>query len=187
MRCIYIDESGRNKEDQTTIVAAIVVEAEQQYSRMVTALGDVLGTVPTAVRALPEYADTGFISHATSIWGTNKTLREHWGRTDRADFLKAMVAIPIRVGAPICLAITHRSNPHGHQYHHEWAFGACVAEADGFIRRYGSEGEEGVVVAENIPEMHKRLRRITQRLQRVPYWSRSPIPLLFDGRQFTSV
>src|SRR5262249_45473830 len=113
--------------------------------------------------------------HATDIWN-NPKYRDDWGLTDRLAFLKAMMALPRRIGIPICMGMVRREcqalNIAGMtvgQSHHFQGFWNCVACEDKFIRDHAGLREVATVVAEDVPEMRKYLRTIPKMLRNNPH------------------
>jgi hypothetical protein len=62
MRFVYIDEAGTSEHEPVTIVAALVVNADEQIMFAEAAIAEVLGAVPK------EFGEN-FVFHAKDVWG----------------------------------------------------------------------------------------------------------------------
>jgi hypothetical protein len=167
LRFIYIDEAGTDVNQPFTIVTGIIVDADTQYIRVEQEIAKLVETVPEKHRT------ANFISHATSIYHGVDGLREEWSWEDRRQFIKTMLAIPLRLGVPICIGIVRRTTPLDPNtrlslvdHHHMIAFSICIADADRYIMKKGHPNEIGTLVVENIPERERLLRSSFEMLKK---------------------
>lgn len=158
LRFIYVDEAGTNPSEPVTVVAGIIVDADTQFSLAEEELASLTKDY------VPNDLQDGFISHATTVWGSKK-YHDVWDREERLAYLLGLASLPRRLGIPICFCIVKRgiqgypddSLPPA-TYDHILAFNGAVTRADKYVRDYGREAEVATLVVENIPEMHKFLK-----------------------------
>lgn len=157
VRFVYVDEAGRSDNEPLTVVVGAIVSPDADYLAVEDGLSRMKAKVPPRYRS-------GFVSHATSIW-SNPKFREGWSRKERFEFLHGMLAIAADNSIPLVMAGVKRTNPNHSEdtmsradYHHMYAFGLCLAHADKYLREECGANETAVVVAENLPEMHKHLK-----------------------------
>ena len=162
MRFVYIDEAGTSQQEPVTIVAGLIIDADNQLMSAEAAVCEALGAVP------PQLSD-GFVFHAKDVW-SNKGYRDHWRMSDRLAFLKNMMALPRRLGIPIAYGIHRRGfdwkgpidfkgiGMSPAQLDHLMSFTGCIARADKYIRENAGTSEIASVVAEDIPEMRRFLK-----------------------------
>lgn len=125
------------------------------------AVAEVLGTVP------PQYRND-FVFHATDVFGGDKYKDSGWSITDRLFLLKSMMSIPRRLGMAVTVAAHWRgaieypsTGPLSmSQFEHMQAFALCISMADRSIRKYAGHREVATIVAEDVPEMRRFLRRV---------------------------
>src|SRR6266487_1457816 len=154
MQFVFVDEAGTSENEPVTIVAGLIVNADEQLMFAEGAIDEALGAVPKIIR------DAGFLFHATAIW-SDKRYREHWAQADRLAFLDAMMSLPRRLNFPLSFGLVRRNAPDGKtwpsmslaQSHHVMAFGFCLSRADKHIREHCGLNEVATVVAEDVPEM----------------------------------
>jgi hypothetical protein len=168
MRFIYTDEAGTGANEPVTVVAGLIVNADTQWAPTMERIFEALKTVP-------EKLQDEFIFHATEVWSAK--YRADWSMDGRLEFLKRMMGIPRESGLAIAYGAFFRDgaiNPdvnltelklRPEQYQHMHAFEACMASADDYIRNFAASNELAAIVAEDIPEMRKRLREATIQLR----------------------
>jgi hypothetical protein len=162
VRFVYVDEAGTSENEPVTIVVGLIVNADEQLMFAESVVEEALGSVPSKLR-------DGFVSHAMEVWSSPK-YRDDWAMSDRLRFLKTMMGLPRRLKLPILLGLVRRSSEvppemaskgiSRAQYHHILAFWMCVSQADRYMRDHAGLSEVGTVVAEDVPEMRKYLRKL---------------------------
>ncbi len=167
MRFIYVDEAGTAANEPVTVVVALIANADEQLLPTIAAVERVLTLVPE------RYRDR-FVFHATAIWNS-KMYRPDWGMEERKAFLMAMMEVPRACGVPISYGVIYRDgkiNPEADldgmtpsQYQHAHAFGLCMASADEYVTNFAGPKEMATIVAEDVPEMRKRLEQSVLRLR----------------------
>lgn len=170
MRYVYIDEAGTAATEPITIVAAVVVPADEPYAAVENELRECLNTVPARHRS-------GFVSHARSVWGDHR-FRDDWDKDERLAFLLRMMGIPRKMGLAIAFGKVRRDAPGGPlgkftkaQMDHLMAFSFCLAMADRYVRTYCRPGEVATLIAEDLPECKPLLHTA------VPYLRERPLLL----------
>ena len=171
VRYIIMDETGTSAKEPFTLVVALVVDADRQVLLAEQAINEVASAVP------PEFGD-GFVFHATDLF-SNRAYRDSWAQSDRFGMLRDMMALPRRLGIPLCFSLVRRSDSclpgfedsglSFAEQDHYMAFLVCVAQADKYMRNYAATGEVGTVIAEDVPSMKGLLRRVPQMLRERPY------------------
>lgn len=168
VRYVFIDEAGISANEPVRIVAGIIVHADKQCAPTEAAVNDALQLIPEHHRAAcPVFT-------AKKIWG-DETLRENWSLEDRKQLLCAMMSIPRRLNLPIALGACLRTTEMPPellksrgitlvQAQHGIAFQECVARADSWINKYARHNEVATVIAEDVPESKRLLRRMTKHL-----------------------
>jgi hypothetical protein len=186
LRYIYVDEAGTSEREPVTIVAGIIVEADTQFVPAEKEL-DALKKdyVPTSMQEK-------FISHATTIWGSQR-IREAWQFEERLAYLLGIMSLPRRLGIPLSFGLVRRTAPmppdfnlnllSPAQFHHTLAFSGAVSRADKYIRDYGRPEEVATLVVENIPEMHSFLRKIVNGLRSEPITLSDPDDFILTGAE----
>lgn len=164
VRFIFVDEAGTSDHEPITVIASLIVHADEQLLFADTAIKEALDAVPSLYRE-------GFHFHATEVWNS-KEFREGWGLTDRLALLKTMMSLPRRLGIPINVAICPRESSIGvpedilrskmglskAQYQHVLTFGQGMARADKYVRDHADPKEVATIVAEDVPEMRRHLQ-----------------------------
>lgn len=144
-----MDEAGTSaaRDEKCCVVAAVIAHADNDILLAEKLIEEALLSVPSKFRS-------GFVFHAESIMNDPK-YRDDWRLTDRVDFLRDMMSIPLRLQLGIAYGqhwadatehLTRRMASNVEQ--HLYAFQQCVAYADRFIRERCSEREIGTIVAE---------------------------------------
>ncbi|UPJ30297.1 DUF3800 domain-containing protein [Bradyrhizobium sp. CW1] len=164
MRYIYLDEAGTSAKEPVSVVAGIIVHADQQYVLAEQRLQQLLQMVPPELRG-------DFVFHAKSVWGDH-SLREAWPFEDRLEYLKRMMAIPRELGLAVTIGIVRRSweipsivAMPKEKFQHLMAFFHCIAKADKYIRDYAGEFEVATVVAEDVDGVKEHMRLVLKALR----------------------
>lgn len=163
---ILLDEAGTSAPEPVTIVSSVVVDQIEQRGVVIAELDRLREFVPQAFQ--PE-----FISHGKDIWNSHH-YRDQWSFSDRLAYLCAMMSIPRRLGLPVTVAKLRRDAPpivrarshfKDHEFQHAMAFASCIAHTDrNIVRRFGDTPLVSVI-AEDVPEMRSRLKRMGEVLK----------------------
>jgi Protein of unknown function (DUF3800) len=159
MRYIYTDEAGTSAREPVCVVAAVIVDADNQWRDLDLAIKSAIHEwVPESIR-------DNFYIHATEIFSGGKTVkRDEWPLESRLSFLKTILSIPRLYDVPIAIGKivkAERSFPISEEdmkkfginhngMCHLTAFVDCMEKADYFLRHYLGGKEIGSVVAEEI-------------------------------------
>ncbi len=169
MRFVFMDEAGTSAGEPVTIVVGLVVNADVHFMRAEAAVKETLLAVPEPLREK-------FNFHATEVWASQK-YRDIWSMPDRLSILHKMMSLPLRLDIAIAMGMVRRTAPvittaTSHlsktQQDHLMAFIFCVSQADKYIRDYAALDEVGTIVAEDIPEMRKILKKVPKFLRDNP-------------------
>lgn len=186
MHYIYTDEAGQTAAEPVTIVAAVLVDADRQYTSVEKALDRVLSNVP-------EHFKDDFHFHAKSIWGDERW-RHGWTFDARLAFLKAMMAIPSSLGLTVTVGVVRRGvvpllddlksllKVREDQWDHMIAFMECISIADMVIQKTCAAEEVASVVAEDVEGIREQLKMTLIVLRRGAYNSIG-IPYRQSSRQ----
>lgn len=172
MRILYLDESGTSANEGVTVVVAIVVDADRQWTAAKSRLDRLVAEyVPASLRE-------AFLVHSTDLLNGRKNPPE-WSRADRTALLREVAAIPGNVGMPLCLGVVRRGalgddaykkynkaskRIRSHNADHLVAFQYCLTEAERYLRGHCEVDEIAVAVYEDTDEMRGVLRgRLTGR------------------------
>lgn len=180
LRYIYLDESGTSgqKREKFRVVAGIIVQPDESYVRLEQAIRDLREDIPNQYRS-------NLIIHSTDILNSRK-LDEGWSLSDRIEFLKRAMAIPLSVGAAVVYGmILAEDKPHETlkpltmkrvQFEHAMALNFCLCEADEYLRKYTHPDEVGTVIYEDLSGPKDHLKTQIEFLRFVKYAQ------LYDGR-----
>lgn len=169
MRFIFIDEAGTSKPEPVTVVVGIIADADKDLMVAEKMVKEVVGGVPESMREK-------FVFHAAEIFN-GKERYENWSMTDRLLVLEKMMRIPRKVGMAVTISAGWRNKgafPRdspakerigSEQADHLIAFSLCLAVSDRNIRKHGGPTEVASVVAEDVPEMRKYLKRVPKILK----------------------
>lgn len=172
MRYVFMDEAGTSAPEPVTVVVGLIANADQHVMRAEALVAEALGAVPEKFRP-------GFVFHATQVFG-DKEFQKDWSLTDRLSLLYAMMSIPKRLEMAVCVsanwrnAVDYGDAPRGigisaFQFDHLSAFMNCVAVCDRGLRQHAGVNEVAAIVAEDVPEMRRLLKRVPQMLREQPY------------------
>ncbi len=160
MRLIYTDEAGTSAQEPVSVVASVLVHGDRQWRILEEEIRKAIAChVPDSIRE-------GFWIHATEIYSGGKTVkRDEWPLEERLDFLKSILCIPFVHDAPIALGVQFKKPLQikdssqikiARQAHH-LAFAKCMKRVDWFLRGYLGGAENGIVIAEDEPNMRQFL------------------------------
>lgn len=168
MRLIYVDEAGTSAKEPVSVVAAVIVDADDQLRSVVDALASLIKS------GVPRIYQEGFVFHAKEMFsGGRRISRDVWSFQDRLGFYKGVLGIPLIHQLPIAMALSQRGafgpDVYGpvspkiapHQIDHISAFMCCVEKADYFLRKYLKRREVGVVIAEDVTELRSYLSKMS--------------------------
>ena len=172
VRFVFVDEAGTSENEPKTVVVGIIVHADEQLMFAERAIHEALEAVPNEFRS-------GYVFHATDVWGSPKYRDGSWPMTNRLSLLKTMMGLPRRLRTHISMGMVRRDADVGWhegvmggiskaQMQHYMAFSFCVGEADCYIRTKAKLNEVGTVVAEDVPEMRQVLARIPKIMRMAP-------------------
>ena len=170
VRLIYADEAGTGPAEPVRVVAAVVVQADEQAQTLIREMEQVYDEC-----VLPEYRE-GFIFHAKDLFSPSakKNKYPNWNFEDRLDFIKAVTCLPFIHDVPIALGSMRKGTLQHSQevlarlrkkklgpaaVDHAMAFASCLERADLFLRKYLDGKEKGLVIAEDVNEKRVVLRR----------------------------
>lgn len=164
MRLIYTDEAGTSAPEPVRVVAAVIVQGDEEHRNLTREFQKVLDEcVPASVR-------DGFVFHAADVFGGGKGIdRQQWSFPDRLEFIKRVLGLMPEHSIPVAMGcvfagyheriLKHLDMPVPYPvYDHVVAFGSCLERADAFLRKYLKGAEDGVVIAEDAPERRRVLR-----------------------------
>jgi hypothetical protein len=167
VRYIFVDEAGTSAPEPVTVVVGITADADTHVMSAEALALELLASVP------PKHKE-GFVFHATQVFG-DKKYQSDWSITDRLHLLKGMMSIPRRIGMSITVAACWRDAPMPAdpnltkaQLDHAVAFMYCLTVTDRNIRRHARPGEVATVVAEDVPEMRRFLKKMPQMFRDSP-------------------
>jgi len=174
MRYIFVDEAGTSANEPVTVVVGIIASADQHVMAAERRIEEILGGVPAAFKE-------GFVFSAKTIL-QDQRYQSEWTSNDRLGLVKAMMAVPRRIGMTISVAVYWRGAQMAKLYDefreagmsvaqadHFMAFNMCLACADGYIRDAADHSEVASVVAEDTDEMRKHLKHVVRMLRASPH------------------
>lgn len=176
VRFVFMDEAGTSAHEPVTVVVGLIADADKHVLSAEALALEAIGAIP------PQFAD-GFVFHAMQVFG-DKRYHEEWSLQDRLILLQNMMAIPRKIGLGLVISTHWRGSVDysgreirklglkPHQEDHLIAFSQCVCVADRSIRWYGGASEVASIVAEDVPEMRRFLRKVPE------LWRKNPINLL---------
>lgn len=173
MRYIFVDEAGTSAREPVTVVVGIIANADEHIMSAEALAQECIGAVPARHK-------TGFVFHATEIFGSKK-YQEDWSLTDRLQLLRSMMSIPRQIGMAVSVsAMWRKAVNHDRslkltgltqsQFEHLLAFQNCIVSSDRSIRNNAGPREVATVVAEKVPEMERFLKGVPKYLRNDPYY-----------------
>lgn len=170
MPIAYMDEAGTSALEPVSVVAAVIVLTESQAERTRAEIERVLDRhVPTSQRE-------GYVFHAKDIFsGAGKNFAE-WGDGGRWNIQREILALPKKLGLPVCFGFSRRSAAGTEAYEfssigrpeyfdHMMAFQGCVSAVNRLMERRGFVDSSLQLVAEDVEHMRTRLTHILNVLQ----------------------
>ena len=164
VRYIFIDEAGTSEREPISVVAGIIVHADEQCVPAEAKVAEVLEAIPTKFReAFPVF-------HAKKIWGSD-LFRDEWTLEDRKKVLMDMMSIPKEIGMPISFGLVSREavvppdamiRNTAAQAHHALALQNCLGEADRWMKHSAKSNEIATVIAEDVPESKRLLKFVAR-------------------------
>lgn len=158
MRFIFTDEAGVSQHEEYTVVAGIVVEADEQLVRAENHVREIFSGIPVSIQE-------DFVYSAKAVWA-EREIRNHWPLEGRLRFLEALMGVPMLHGLALCFGVARRGQGIGipdklerARLQFSMAFGGCMAKADGYIRDNGNPSEVGVIVAEDSNKIERSLAK----------------------------
>lgn len=185
MRFIYVDEAGISAKEPVIVVVGVMVEADTKWKEVAQEISE------TFDKMVPHQFREGFIFHGTDVYSGGK-YRSEWEFSDRLEFFKAFLAIPIRMKLPMSISMLDR------RYGSDWltlgelpkekmehllVHQMCVARADKFLRVHLNPSELGVVIAEDTPGMKRYFKKIHEGLRLSPIEFTSEMLQDYSGNQ----
>lgn len=168
MRNIYTDEAGTSAKEAVSVVVALIVDPDTRWFPVVAALAALYQDIPSQYRS-------GFAFHARRLFGQNKY--PGWSYEDRKAFMRRVMTLPSKFDIPIALGATRRGRVdsskwpekkmNAAQVDHLWAFTLCIGMCNQHLAD-ACPDELGQVIAEEIPEMHRYLRKSVNLLRGRP-------------------
>jgi hypothetical protein len=158
---IYVDEAGTSAKEPVTVVVGVIIHADTQWRIAQEHLEKVLDDfVPPDLRQ-------GFIFHAKNIWSGYREHDDTWSKNERSALIEAVASIPLRLGMAISLGRVKRGKLPCNfkqikpcEFDHIFAFQACMARANKYVRDWGNATEVATVVAEDVTHMRRFLRAV---------------------------
>ncbi|WP_126665509.1 DUF3800 domain-containing protein [Croceibacterium ferulae] len=176
---IYADEAGTAPAEPVRVVACVIIEGDDQWRSIDHQLSRVIR------ESVPELYRNGFIFHGKEVFNGGKHIsRYEWAFNERLDFFKEVVSLPFAYDLPVSLGVVWSDMLSGGEglpdfiangtvkkqhYEHLMAFGYSLERADHFLRKYLSGCENGVVIAEDLPENRALLARGGLVFREAPY------------------
>lgn len=174
VRTAFIDESGRSSREPVTVVAGVIVHGDSQWKPVTEYLGKLIKEF------VPPERQRGFVIHATDLF-SGKALGEKWRDGVKPlkswEFLKSVLGTPHKFGIPIAFAFCKRldveemrlalpnakldldgMNRNRVGLQHIYSYIECTKLIDKFVFNECND-EVCTLVVENIPEMHKIIRK----------------------------
>jgi hypothetical protein len=158
---VYVDEAGTSANEPVSVVVGVIVHADTQWRAAAQALS------ATVERFVPRELRHQYVFHAKAVFNGDRRSRTIWPKEDRVSFIHAVLEIPKRLGLAIALGKVRRDagapwpieNLTVSQKQHLFAFGTCLARVDKHLREYGENSEVATVVAEDVPQMRRFLKK----------------------------
>lgn len=159
MRRIYIDESGTSEREPVAVVAGVIIDADKQWreaDRRLALLREELG--------LPR----DFVFHAKDIFANKKGVEAFgWDIHKRIQIIGAVITIATELNVPQAYGWFHKRDAgprYGKGDAHWLAFTFCLWAADQYVRAMHPD-EVATVIAEDSPDMRKRLKKVPAMLR----------------------
>jgi hypothetical protein len=158
VRFVYVDEAGISANEPVTVVAGVMVHADNQWKELELLIADLKREY------LPEKDIPSVIFHATDLFhGTGYFRREDWSKELRWEILEKLVSLPRKLSMPIILGLSKADGPKSKgqaMMEHILAYGWCIIAANDFMNAMVDKNEVATVVAENNNEARKHLKKL---------------------------
>jgi len=159
---VHIDEAGTSAREPKAVVAAAIIDADNQYRDVEQRIAD------TILEFIPAHMRDGFVFHAKDVFGKYKK-REGWTIARCNEITDAWLRIALDLSIPVQLAwIWKNQNEAGvcevNEEAHTVVFAQCIQSVDDFMREE-YPNEIASLVAEDCPQMRAKLRHMLQKVR----------------------
>jgi hypothetical protein len=166
VRLFYIDESGRSslEKDPHFVVAGLGVHGDTQYHPLVSRIASIRD------ECFPNGAPDGFYFHATELYsGGGFFPRETWPREKRHEVLAKLASVPREFNLPVFLSSLDRKALRGKSFEGlarmflDIEHCICLTFIEVLMEKWlvkFAANELAMIVAEDIPETKKHLKKV---------------------------
>jgi hypothetical protein len=170
VRLIYVDEAGTSgsPHEPVAVVVGVLVDGDTQFKPVAQEI------YSTFLKWVPKDLQGSYIFHATDVFSGRK--HKDWPLETRIGLLKDMMSLPMRMYLPMVVGTVRKVSPVSPditqglsetEFFHMQAFAACLEAAGMYFRKFAAS-EAGVIVAEDLPKMPEKLKRVLQFIKRHP-------------------
>jgi len=154
VRFVYVDEAGTSKKEPVAVVAAVIIQADDQWRKAEKRLEDI------RQKYLPDNIRNGFIFHAKELFSGGKLLsnKTGWSLEMRLPIIKEILAIPFELDFPVAFGFVRSRPDDRYVARHLLAFSICIKAANDLIR-VNFKDEIAIVIAEDVTHMRGILKK----------------------------
>lgn len=169
MHYLFADEAGTSAVEPVSVVAAVIAPDNVTIERARLYVNDAYD------RLVPPLVRKGFVFHGKEVFsGTGIADKSFgWTTASRVELFKAILETPRRFGLAVSFGICRREAMVPAEFkdstlRHMIAFAYCLGRADHYSRFHGFGEQRMRLVAEDQPEMKRRLQEAALKIKTRP-------------------
>lgn len=179
VRFVYLDESGISINEVVTVVAGVIVDADNQWKAVEKGIDDLIvrSLGATGPATLPRIIRAAYVLHASDMFhGRGPLFNQQLCSLERShNTLKELLAIPSLFGLPVVFGYIRKepyqdtSKSAGQRrreirdsaaINQSLAFTLCAVAAEQYMRTLADPTEIATLVAENNPQTAQALKTV---------------------------
>lgn len=188
MRFVYVDESGISSKERVTVVAGVIVNADEQLKLVEQHVENIIAEY------VPEEYRKGFSFHATDLFHGGGRIfdRRHYPLERSHEILRKLLRVTGELRLPIVYGYSEKTSlleifkkvppRHAAAIHHAYTYSMCAVGAERYMRQSAEPSELASLVVENNDNSQKAVK-LMHALMRSRNLDDASSPLLADLEQ----
>jgi len=165
VRMVYLDESGISIKERFTVVAGVIINADQQWKIVEKYVQELIEEY------VPEESRAGFAFRGTDLFHGAKVFdRRYYPRERSREALKKLLRIPAELRVPVVYGYHDKSSDAEFEkagsarqvaaVNQAFTYSLCVVATERYMRELAEPSEVATLVAENNDNAHKAIKLI---------------------------